>query len=69
MNFDRQAFSVREICVRNNISRGKFYDEVRRGRLRARKVDTKTIVTAEDEAAWRDSLPALELSKQGGPAA
>jgi len=44
-------------CERWGISHQTFYDEVKRGRLRIRKIGTKTIVTPEDEQAWLDSLP------------
>jgi hypothetical protein len=41
---DREAFAVREFCVRYGICRDTFYAEVRRGRLRALKLGKKTIV-------------------------
>lgn len=59
---ERQAFSVREICQRHGICRQTFYDEIRRGRLHARKLGKKTIVTAENERAWLESLPPLKLA-------
>jgi hypothetical protein len=57
----RRASVVDQFCERNQICRDTFYKEVRRGRLRARKIGRKTIVTPEDEAAWKASLPLLEL--------
>jgi excisionase family DNA binding protein len=57
----RKAFAVREFCARHGVCRQTFYEEVRRGRLRARKLGKKTIVTAEDEREWLESLPVLDL--------
>ncbi len=62
MEVDRMAFAVREFCARNGICRQTFYDEIRRGRLHAIKLGKKTIVTAESERAWLESLPPLRLS-------
>jgi hypothetical protein len=62
MNTTQKAFGVREFCERNDICRDTFYAEVRTGRLRARKIGRKTIVTDDDERRWRDSLPILELA-------
>ena len=62
MDNDRKAFSVREFCARQGICRQTFYSEIRRGRLRACKLGKKTIVTAENERAWLDSLPPLKLA-------
>jgi predicted DNA-binding protein YlxM (UPF0122 family) len=42
MDTDRKAYSVREFCARNGICRQTFYDEIRRGRLHARKLGKKT---------------------------
>ena len=61
MDTDRKAYSVREFCARNGICRQTFYDEIRRGRLHARKLGKKTIVTAENERAWLETLPPLRL--------
>jgi excisionase family DNA binding protein len=66
MNFtDREAFAVREFCARYGICRQTFYDEVKRGRIKAVKLGKKTLVLRSDAEAWRASLPPLDL----GPAA
>lgn len=59
---NREAFAVREFCARYGICRQTFYDEVRRGRLRALKLGKKTIVLRADADAWVATMPALELS-------
>lgn len=59
---ERDAYPFREWCRRNSIGVTTAYAEVKAGRLVARKVRGKTIVTAEDGAAWRASLPKLETA-------
>lgn len=58
----REAFAVREFCARYGICRQTFYDEIRRGRLRALKLGKKTVVLRADAEAWAASLPALRLA-------
>lgn len=53
----RRSFSVDEIAERNGISRTKTFGEIAAGRLTARKVGRRTIVTADDEMAWLNGLP------------
>jgi excisionase family DNA binding protein len=57
----REAFAVSEFCERYGICRETFYQEVRRGRLRARKLGAKTIVLKTDADAWVATMPPLEL--------
>lgn len=49
---NREAFAVREFCARYGICRDTFYEEVRRGRLRALKLGKKTIVLKVDAESW-----------------
>jgi hypothetical protein len=65
MDITKEAFAVREFCVRYGICRDTFYSEVKRGRLRALKLGKKTIVLRPDADAWAASLPALE--SRGAP--
>jgi hypothetical protein len=60
--FNKEAFAVREFCVRYSICRDTFYSEVRRGRLRALKLGKKTIILRADAESWANSLPALDLA-------
>jgi hypothetical protein len=57
----REAFAVAEFCGRYGICRETFYQEVRRGRLRALKLGAKTIVLKADADAWVATMPPLEL--------
>lgn len=55
----REAYAVREFCARYGICRQTFYDEIKRGRIRARKLGKKTIILKSDAEAWATSLPEL----------
>jgi hypothetical protein len=57
----KEAFSVREFCARYSICRDSFYREIRRGRLKAVKLGTKTMVLKVEADSWAASLPALQL--------
>jgi hypothetical protein len=48
---------VAELAKRHKLSKAHIYNEIKGGRLRARKSGNATIVTAEDEAAWLASMP------------
>lgn len=56
---DADADTIAEFAVKNRISRSQVYKEIAAGRLIARKVNTRTIITKEDGAAWRRSLPIM----------
>lgn len=51
------AYSVTEFMAWASIGRTKFYQEVNAGRLKIRKIGSKTVVTAFDAEAWLNSLP------------
>jgi hypothetical protein len=57
----RAASTINEFAERNRLCRETVYAEIRLKRLKARKVGSKTLIFAEDEAAWRNNLPVLEL--------
>jgi hypothetical protein len=59
----RQSFSIDEFCRRNGIGRSLTYIEIRSGRLIARKMRKRTIITADDERRWLASLPKLQNGK------
>jgi hypothetical protein len=43
--------------------RTKAYEELRSGRLRGRKIGTRTIISQNDAEAWLQQLPALAVTK------
>ena len=55
----QRAMSVRGFCESVGIGRTRFYQEVKTGRLRVRKVGRRTIVTSDDADEWLSNLPAL----------
>ena len=56
---DYGAVSVGRFAAMHGISRAQAYKEIAAGRLTARKVGTRTIITSEDAARWRRSLPKM----------
>lgn len=57
---DSQAlvFTLNEFCRKFRVSRSKVYRDLNAGRLRAKKLGTRTVITAEDAEDYRESLPA-----------
>jgi hypothetical protein len=53
------AQSVDDFARDHDISRSQAYEEIKAGRLKARKVGARTIITDEDAADWRRALPVL----------
>jgi hypothetical protein len=58
------ADGIARFAVKHDISRSKVYEEIANRRLIARKLGSRTIITAEDGAAWRRRLP---KAKANGP--
>jgi hypothetical protein len=57
------ADSVERFAEKNAISRAQAFIEIASGRLIARKVGSRTIITQEDAAKWRRSLPKAATKK------
>jgi excisionase family DNA binding protein len=55
-----RAFSIEEFCRRYGLGRTKAYEEIKLGRLRARKVGRRTIVTQDDAENWLRHLPPMK---------
>jgi excisionase family DNA binding protein len=55
----RAAFSVQEIMVQIGLSRDNVYRLIREGRLKARKVGRRTLVTNTDLQEFLQALPTL----------
>ena len=53
----KQAFAVKEFLAAYGIGRTKFYEEVKAGRLKTRKVGKRTLITRSDADAWLNNLP------------
>jgi excisionase family DNA binding protein len=63
----RRALSVHEAAKSAGVGRTKVFEEIRSGRLVARKVGRRTIVMAEDLETWLKSLPKRMPVASGGP--
>jgi excisionase family DNA binding protein len=53
------ALSVDQAARRAGVGRGFLYQEIGKGRLRARKAGRRTLIALTDLAAWLESLPIL----------
>lgn len=60
-NLSRAAFSIDEFAKSAGVGRDKIYDEIRAGRLKAKKAGRRTIITADAARSYLDSLPDLRL--------
>ena len=60
----QDAFSVDQFARRNGVGRTLVYQEIQEGRLIARKVRGRTLITTEDAKAWREQLPKVMPEKE-----
>lgn len=61
--FERAAMTVTEAVDYLCITKTRFYDEVRAGRLRARKVGNRTILLKKDADEWLNNLELMNSEK------
>jgi len=54
------AYSLDEFARVNDIALTTVRREIESGRLVARKIGRRTIITPEDATAWRDHLPRVQ---------
>ena len=55
------AFSINEFCEAFGVKRDLAYDEIKAGRLKARKAGRRTLIRAVDARQWLDGLPDLMI--------
>ena len=53
----KACMSIPEFLHWGNLSRTKFYSEVKEGRIKMRKVGRKSVVTIRDAEEWLANLP------------
>jgi len=53
--------TIRELSKRAGVCVENLYEEIRQGRLKARKFGRRTIILEEDARAFLANLPVLEL--------
>jgi excisionase family DNA binding protein len=59
----RRAMSIAEFCERYGPGRTKTYEELKSGRLRARKIGKRTVITEDDAEDWLLRLPVIGVSR------
>jgi excisionase family DNA binding protein len=57
MEHIKRALSVEQAAKAAGIGRTLLFEEIRKGRITARKVGRRTIITTESLDAWLKSLP------------
>jgi hypothetical protein len=55
-----RSYSLSEFARQNDIGLTTIRSEIKAGRLTARKVGRRTIVTTEDAKAWQEQLPKVQ---------
>ncbi|MBR1197810.1 helix-turn-helix domain-containing protein [Bradyrhizobium sp. AUGA SZCCT0158] len=59
----QRALSVVEFAQRYGVGRTTTYEEIKSGRLPARKIGKRTIITVDDAEEWLSRLPVLGAAK------
>lgn len=59
----QRAMSIAEFCEQYGLGRTKTYEELKSGRLRARKIGKRTIITEDDAEDWLLRLPVIGVSR------
>jgi hypothetical protein len=59
----QRAMNIPQFCERYGPCRTKAYEEINAGRLRARKIGTRTIIAVDDAEEWLRNLPVFGGSK------
>ena len=57
----QRAMSLAEFCRRYGPGKTKAYEEIKFGRLRARKIGKRTVITEDDAEDWLQHLPVIEV--------
>jgi hypothetical protein len=62
--WQKAAFSIPEFCEDTGLGRSFVYDEIRKGRLIARKAGGRTIILASERERYLSNLPILASESQ-----
>ena len=57
----KTASTIREFSKRSGLCVANLYEEIRQGRLKARKFGRRTLILEEDGRAFLAALPVLQL--------
>jgi excisionase family DNA binding protein len=58
-----RARSIDQFCRCFGVGRTTAYEQIKLGRLRARKVGKRTIITDDDAEEWLRNLPQVETKR------
>jgi hypothetical protein len=56
----QKSYSLDEFARQNAIGLTTVRGEIKAGRLAARKIGRRTVITAEDAKAWQERLPKVQ---------
>jgi excisionase family DNA binding protein len=62
-DFQRMGWSIIDAARTANVGRSTVYEEIRAGRLVARKMGRRTIILDCDLQAWLSTLPLLKTAR------
>jgi hypothetical protein len=62
MSAPKMAYSIETFAEAHEIGITKTREEISSGRLKARRCGGRVVITTEDAATWRDSLPDSSLA-------
>ena len=55
------GFSVPQFVEASSIGRSKIYEDIKSGKLKARKKDKRTLITIFDGIAYLENLPTFDV--------
>jgi predicted DNA-binding transcriptional regulator AlpA len=61
---DDLALDIDDVVKKTTISRTKVYEEIKLGRLKARKIGRRTIILADDARAWLAASPLMQAGAE-----
>ncbi|SDG18744.1 helix-turn-helix transcriptional regulator [Pelagibacterium luteolum] len=64
----KPLYTVNDFLSEFSVSRWTFYRLVNSGELKAKKMGSRTVVTAADAQAWLDSLPGRDPQAEANAA-
>ena len=57
-----QVLTVAEMCATFRISKNRVFDEMKAGRLLAKRLGGRVLISRDDAAAWWNGLPARKAA-------
>lgn len=60
----QRALSIQEFAQRYGVGRTTIYEEIKSGKLRARKMGKRTLIAVDDAENWLKCLPFIESQNE-----